>query len=1776
MRVRVLGLLTACLLAVYGCGGNSGTSKNDAGDAAADRTDGSSGDRADTATDKGTGVDTGMDAGGPDVTEDAPADVGAEAGGDATADGRADGGGDASDGAAEGGAVPTCTDGIKNSDETGIDCGGHCGKCAPGQGCLMASDCQFAICKSDKTCGACVAATDCAGAETECQHRTCTAGVCGEANSPGGTVLTVQTVGDCKQRQCAVDGTVSVVNDNTDVPDDKNPCTNDVCTAGTPSHTLVASGTSCGGANTCNATGQCIGCVFATDCPGTDTPCRTRSCGAGGVCGFTFVTAGTKLTDPTVGDCKGLECDGAGNFEIFNDNNDVPADSNPCTNDTCSAGTASHAPTSAGTSCGTNLVCDGASACVECVSATDCPGTDTECHTRTCIGGHCGISNAAAGTALAAQTPKDCKKSQCDGAGNITIVNDDSDLPVDGNACTQDVCTQGMPSNPFITAGTTCAINQICDGQGACVGCVIPSNCPGSDTECQTRTCTNHTCGFNNKPAGTPLFSQTAGDCKKVQCDGSGSTMTVPDINDKPVDGNACTDDVCAADGTPSNPSVSAGTTCGSSLMCNGQGACVGCINASDCPGSDTICQQRTCTNGQCGVNNAAVGTLVPPPVAGDCKKVQCDGAGQIVTVADDNDLPVDGNSCTQDLCAAGLASNPPQAAGFSCSQMGGTRCNGAGMCVQCLQATDCPGTDTECHVRTCIGGACGVNNIAAGTVITSQTLGDCKKNICNGSGSIVPTNDDNDFPVDGNACTQDLCSGGVPSNPPVPANTPCVQGGGSRCNGSATAPACVQCLQASDCPGTDTECHTRTCTAGVCGVNNATTGTPVAGQTAGDCHKNVCNGSGTIVPAIDDNDFPVDGNSCTADVCTLGVPSNPPLTPGTACAQAGGSVCDATGACVQCLTAATCPGGPDTACHVRTCTGGACGVTLVGNGTLVTNTPVGDCHKDVCDGNGNVKTVEDDNDRPVDGNDCTADVCTLGVPSNPPVSSGTSCGASGANLVCDGNGACVGCLTASDCPGTDTTCRQRTCTGGSCGVSNAAVGTLVTNTPAGDCHKDVCDGSGNVKTVVDTGDTPTSANACLGGACSVDGTPSNPPLPAGTACATGNGIKCDGAGACVACLDVSDCSGTDSVCQHRTCTNGACGVSNSPFGTLVTVEPLGDCHRDVCDGTGGVMPAVDDNDRPQSPNPCLQNVCLLGVPSNPPQVAGFGCSVGNGVVCDGTGSCVQCLVAASCPGGADTTCQTKTCLGNVCGLSFADNGTLVTVEPAGDCQEVVCDGTGGTKPAEDDDDLPTSTNQCVQNVCSGGVPSNPPKPATTTCNQSNGVCDPTAGTCECDGAGACVECITAADCPGGPDTECNTRTCTNGVCGLDRPPMNTPLSSQTNGDCLTAICDGLGNITSMANDNDTPVNPNQCTTIMCLGGVAMTTNSAHGTTCTQNTGRTCDGNGNCLLTFSVVRIGSGTGTLTSGATPVFIDERAVDGSVVGSTSGLALPTTASGSNLPFTNSGTASSEGGLSLSGDGRYLVLAGYAATIPTAGVKGAAGINRVVARIDASGAIDTSTQLTTAFVGDNVRGATSQDGNSFWVEGSSTGTSGGIWNVAIGNSASAVQILTAPNDARWPHVFFGQLYGSADTTHNVFTVGTGLPSAAGQTATALPGLPTATASPFSFVLFDRNNDNVPELMYIADDGGATVRGIQKWTFASATWTKAATFNLTPTAVKFEGLAGFDTGSSIILIGTTDEALPRLVKFVDTGSGTPTGSVIGTSAANTGYHGVALSPHL
>jgi hypothetical protein len=800
----------------------------------------------------------------------------------------------ASDAARDVSGAGSCTDGVKDGAETDVDCGGGgCARCGLGARCKAAADCQTGACNASGICVECILPTICPGVDTDCSLRTCVGGACGIGFVAAQTLAATQIPGDCKVRRCDGLGNAVDSTDDNDLPDDSNPCTQDRCSSGVPSHTPVSSSAACGTALFCDGQGHCVGCLTAPNCPGTDNDCRTRTC-VSNVCGFDYKGAGTATTAQVAGDCKVNECDGAGNIRVAPLATDVPDDGNPCTLDQCASGTPSHAPAAAGLACGTGGLCDGAGHCVSCLTGSDCPAPADACQTRTCSAqGVCGLANVAAATAVAAQTAGDCQVSQCDGNGHTVVVPDNTDLPVDGNLCTGDVCTAGVPSNPALAAGTACGGLNKCDGAGHCVQCVTAADCPGQDTACETRTCSaTGVCGLDRLQSGTPIAAQIAGDCAIIECDANGAETTVVDDADLPVDGNACTADVCTG-GVPSNPPLAANTACGTHATCDGAGSCVGCMVAGDCPGTDTACQMRTCSASfVCGLVNVADGTQIDAQTPGDCKVSQCDGRGNIKVVLDASDVPVDGNACTQDVCGAGVPSNPPVVAGAACGSAGGV-CDGHGACVTCLVAGDC-GADTACATHACAADhTCATTLVAAGTRLATQVAGDCQAITCDGHGATQVVPDDTDLPNDGNPCTDDQCADGIPSHPPSGAGTSC--GGTSLCDGNGN---CVQCTVAADC-GIDTACQTHACGADhTCSTTNVQAGTALPDPVAGDCQGVQCDGQGSAVAVANNADVLDDGNPCTADVCTASGPAHPPKSAGTVCGA--GQVCDGAGACVS------------------------------------------------------------------------------------------------------------------------------------------------------------------------------------------------------------------------------------------------------------------------------------------------------------------------------------------------------------------------------------------------------------------------------------------------------------------------------------------------------------------------------------------------------------------------------------------------------------------------------------------------------------------------------------------------------------------------------------------------------------------------------------------------------------------------------------------------------------------------------------------------------------
>jgi len=295
------------------------------------------------------------------------------------------------------------------------------------------------------------------------------------------------------------------------------------------------------------------------------------------------------------------------------------------------------------------------------------------------------------------------------------------------------------------------------------------------------------------------------------------------------------------------------------------------------------------------------------------------------------------------------------------------------------------------------------------------------------------------------------------------------------------------------------------------------------------------------------------------------------------------------------CKTADACPG-VDDFCKARICEAGTCGFSYTAEGTALPSQTPGDCLKVVCDGAGSSMTVTDDTNVPVDGNDCTADLCTGGVPSNPPLPAETPCGT---GLVCDGKGDCVGCVVATDCPGADTTCQWRTCDSGTCGFATAADGTTCDDGDP-DTVDDVCTGGVCAGTNLCAGVTCTAQDQChLAGTCDyATGICSNPTQPDGTACDDGNPETVNDVCTAGVCAGVNLCAGVTCTAQDQchlagTCSyaSGACSNPAKPDGTACTGSDI-----------------------------CMAYACATGACQGIPLGAGTSC--GSGLACDGQGEC--------------------------------------------------------------------------------------------------------------------------------------------------------------------------------------------------------------------------------------------------------------------------------------------------------------------------------------------------------------------------------------------------------------------------------------------------------------------------------------------------------------------------------------------------------------------------
>jgi hypothetical protein len=140
------------------------------------------------------------------------------------------------------------------------------------------------------------------------------------------------------------------------------------------------------------------------------------------------------------------------------------------------------------------------------------------------------------------------------------------------------------------------------------------------------------------------------------------------------------------------------------------------CNLDSDCTVENRECATAVCKKGECASRNEEEGTSTETQTAGDCKTTVCDGRGRTKEIPDDDDVQVDSNDCTRDICADGDPEHPFEEPGTPCGSSDVMRCDTAGRCVGCTADDECP-PPTSCAESRCRDGTCTTQLQPEGTV---------------------------------------------------------------------------------------------------------------------------------------------------------------------------------------------------------------------------------------------------------------------------------------------------------------------------------------------------------------------------------------------------------------------------------------------------------------------------------------------------------------------------------------------------------------------------------------------------------------------------------------------------------------------------------------------------------------------------------------------------------------------------------------------------------------------------------------------------------------------------------------------------------------------------------------------------------------------------------------------------------------------------------------------------------------------------------------------------
>ena len=428
---------------------------------------------------------------------------------------------------------------------------------------------QSSVCDGSGTCVECTSPEHCPGPDTECQFRTCDAGVCGVTFAPRGRALLAQTAGDCQKSQCDGGGSVEAVADPADVEDDGNACTNDFCLGGAVAHLLAAPATACDGGLRCDGAGRCVACLSAADCQAPANPCLEATCVAGS-CGAGPRPEGAECDDGNActlldtcqsGACAGSDpvlclaldqchvvgiCDPATGAcsEPAKADGSACNDGDACTlTDSCQSGVCEGV---------TPVVCTAGDPCHEpgtCDPTTGVCSAPERADGAACDDGNpCTQTDSCRAGACEGSSPVVCvARDQCHDAGTCDPATGACSAPEradgaacdDGNPCSvADVCLAGVCSAGAVAACApldSCHVAGVCDP--ATGGCSHPEKPEGAACDDQNPCTRVDTCQAGKCTGRDVMVCVAADPCREAgECDPATGACTSPSV----ADGTAC------------------------------------------------------------------------------------------------------------------------------------------------------------------------------------------------------------------------------------------------------------------------------------------------------------------------------------------------------------------------------------------------------------------------------------------------------------------------------------------------------------------------------------------------------------------------------------------------------------------------------------------------------------------------------------------------------------------------------------------------------------------------------------------------------------------------------------------------------------------------------------------------------------------------------------------------------------------------------------------------------------------------------------------------------------------------------------------------------------------------------------------------------------------------------------------------------------------------------------------------------------------------------------